>query len=78
MKKKIQIRVSTKALRCIDKAGGLDNYLLKTQEALLPGLGLDLKRRVIQAIERNQKETQTQPPSAANVPQNSSEVNKVQ
>ena len=28
---RFQVRVTTKALRCIDKAGGIDNYLLFTK-----------------------------------------------
>jgi len=30
-----QVRVSTKALKCIDKAGGIDNYILFTKKAKL-------------------------------------------
>lgn len=30
--KQVRVRVSTYALRCIDKAGGLDNYLLTVRE----------------------------------------------
>ena len=28
-----RVKVSTKALRCIDKAGGLDNYVLKLKRS---------------------------------------------
>ncbi len=49
-----QMKVTTKAIRSIDKAGGLDNYLVFTQDALLgpneDSLGVQLKRRVRSVI----------------------------
>lgn len=40
----LKIRVTTRALRCIDKAGGLDNYLLYTRDKHIASeLGLQLK-----------------------------------
>ena len=45
--KTLNIRVTTGALRCIDKAGGLDNYLLYTREANLGSeLGVELKTQL--------------------------------
>jgi hypothetical protein len=38
------IRVTTGALRCIDKAGGLDNYLLYTRDKTIGSqLGTEMK-----------------------------------
>eukprot|EP00656_Telonema_subtile_P018948 TRINITY_DN20296_c0_g1_i1.p1 TRINITY_DN20296_c0_g1~~TRINITY_DN20296_c0_g1_i1.p1 ORF type:complete len:140 (+),score=24.40 TRINITY_DN20296_c0_g1_i1:98-517(+) len=31
LEKRVEFRVTTHALRCIDKAGGLDNYLVKSK-----------------------------------------------
>lgn len=46
--RKLRLNVTTKALRCIDKAGGLDNYLLGTSPKKL-GVGRVLElRQVIQ------------------------------
>ncbi|KAF6251330.1 hypothetical protein COO60DRAFT_1561439 [Scenedesmus sp. NREL 46B-D3] len=44
---KLQLNVTTTALRAIDRAGGLDRYLLKTPDSLLySDLGSDLKFRI--------------------------------
>lgn len=47
---RVRVLASTKALRCVDKAGGLDNYLLRTNEKLLPGVGMRLKERLLAAM----------------------------
>jgi len=50
---KFQVRVSTKALRCIDKAGGVDNYILFTPEKTLDSaIGLELKKHLKKAWEK--------------------------
>ena len=47
---KLKLRVTTAAMRCIDKAGGFDSYIYHTPEHKLDSrLGIALKRR-IQAI----------------------------
>ncbi|PVI05937.1 hypothetical protein DM02DRAFT_610283 [Periconia macrospinosa] len=40
LKKRINLRVTTKVLRIIDKEGGIDNYLLKPSEARIKELGV--------------------------------------
>ncbi len=42
----VPLRVSTRALRSVQKRGGLDAYLLATDDAKLAPEGLRLKRRV--------------------------------
>ncbi|EFC50306.1 predicted protein, partial [Naegleria gruberi] len=32
---RVQLRATSKALRCIDKSGGLDNYLIETRPELV-------------------------------------------
>eukprot|EP00884_Botryococcus_braunii_P009833 jgi/Botrbrau1/18851/Bobra.177_2s0013.1 len=49
----LQLRVTTTALRCIDKAGGLDEYLLNTPDHKLASeLGVKLKARIKEVLER--------------------------
>ena len=47
---RIALRVSTRALRTVQKHGGLDPYLLATADAKLAPEGLRLKRRVRKAL----------------------------
>ena len=46
----LNLRVTTRALRTVQKKGGLDAFLLSTPDAKLPPEGLDLKRRVQRAL----------------------------
>ncbi|HEY8120636.1 MAG TPA: 50S ribosomal protein L28 [Myxococcota bacterium] len=48
--RQVAVRVSTRALRSVTKVGGLDAFLLKTEDALLPPEGLALKRDVQRAL----------------------------
>ncbi len=48
----IQVRLSTNALRTVEKRGGLDAYLLSTPDAKLPADARRLKRRIEKAAER--------------------------
>jgi large subunit ribosomal protein L28 len=48
--RRIGLRVSTRALRSVQKKGGLDAYLAKTSDAALAPEGLRLKRRVKRAL----------------------------
>mmetsp|Transcript_28470 Transcript_28470/g.93013 ORF Transcript_28470/g.93013 Transcript_28470/m.93013 type:complete len:133 (-) Transcript_28470:96-494(-) len=44
----VKVPVTAHALRCIDRAGGLDDYLRSTSDAKLgPGVALGLKRSVL-------------------------------
>jgi large subunit ribosomal protein L28 len=46
----VRLRVTTRALRTVQKRGGLDAYLLGTSDAKLPPEALELKRRLRRAI----------------------------
>ncbi len=46
LRRAVPLRVSTRALRSVQKRGGLDAYLLATDDAKLAPEGLRLKRRV--------------------------------
>ena len=46
----VRLRVTTRALRTVQKRGGLDAYLLGTPDAKLPPEALELKRRLRRAI----------------------------
>ena len=52
----VRLRVTTRALRTVQKVGGLDAYLLGTADAKLPPEGLALKRRVRKAVSGTAKE----------------------
>ena len=46
----VRLRVATRALRTVQKRGGLDAFLLGTDDAKLPPEALDLKRRLRRAL----------------------------
>lgn len=46
----VRLRVTTRALRTVQKRGGLDAYLLGTPDAKLPPEALELKQRLRRAI----------------------------
>jgi large subunit ribosomal protein L28 len=46
LQRKIPLRVTTRALRTVSRAGGLDAYLLRTDDAELAPEGLRLKRQL--------------------------------
>ncbi len=46
----VSIDVATRTLRSVQKKGGLDAYLLKTDDKDLAEEGLRLKRRVIKSL----------------------------
>jgi len=48
--RRVRLRVSTRALRTVQKKGGLDAYLLETPEAKLAPEALALKRRLRRAL----------------------------
>lgn len=53
----VRLRVTTRALRTVQKVGGLDAYLLGTADVKLPPEGLALKRRVRKAVSGSSKAT---------------------
>lgn len=62
----IDIRLTTAAMRCIDKAGGFDAYIYHTPEKKLQSmLGMALKRRLKDVID---KFGLTPPPKAVRMP----------
>ena len=48
----VPLRISTRALRTVQKKGGLDAFLLSTAEANLGEEGVRLKRQVHKRLER--------------------------
>ena len=46
----VSLRISTRALRTVVKKGGLDRFLLTTDDAKLPEPALRLKRRVRKSL----------------------------
>ena len=48
----IRMRVSTRALRTVQKKGGLDSFLLQTDDAKLEGEALVLKRKIKKQLSR--------------------------
>jgi large subunit ribosomal protein L28 len=51
----VGLRVTTRAIRTVQKVGGLDAFLVKTADAKLPPEGLALKRRVKKALQGKPK-----------------------
>jgi large subunit ribosomal protein L28 len=47
---RVALRVSTRALRTVQKRGGLDAWLLGTDDRKLPPEALRLKRRIQRAV----------------------------
>jgi large subunit ribosomal protein L28 len=50
LRRKVRLRVSTRALRTVQRHGGLDAFLMATDDAKLAETGLRLKRRVRKAL----------------------------
>lgn len=50
LRRPVALRVSTRALRTVSRAGGLDAYLLRTDDAKLAPEGQRLKRQVKRAL----------------------------
>mmetsp|Transcript_6104 Transcript_6104/g.14295 ORF Transcript_6104/g.14295 Transcript_6104/m.14295 type:complete len:83 (-) Transcript_6104:214-462(-) len=47
----VKFNVTTQAMRCVDKAGGLDNYLLGLKDGKIGSIqGLAAKRRIEAAL----------------------------
>merc|ERR1711934_58673 len=52
LEKRVEFQATTHALRCIQKAGGLDNYLLKSKHIYPGSRGDDIKKLVVEAREQ--------------------------
>jgi large subunit ribosomal protein L28 len=50
LRRTVHLRVTTRALRTVQKNGGLDAYLLRSDDAKLPPEALALKRQVLKAL----------------------------
>lgn len=50
----VRVRLSTNAIRTIEKNGGIDAYLLNSRAAALTTEARQLKRRVVKAMEKKQ------------------------
>jgi large subunit ribosomal protein L28 len=50
LRRDVSLRISTRALRTVQKRGGLDAFLVGTRDAGLAETGLRLKRRVRRAL----------------------------
>ncbi len=48
----VSLRISTRALRTVVKKGGLDRFLLTTDDAKLPEPALRLKRKIRKSLSR--------------------------
>jgi large subunit ribosomal protein L28 len=55
LRRKVPLRVCTRALRTVQKHGGLDAYLLATADANLAPEGQRLKRKVKKALAGSRK-----------------------
>ena len=51
----ISLRICTRALRTVTKKGGLDRFLLTTDDAKLPEPALRLKRKIVKTQSRGHK-----------------------
>ena len=51
----VPLRVSTRALRTVQKKGGLDAFLLKTADAKLAEPALRLKRQIKKRLEKSSR-----------------------
>ena len=59
LRRKIPLRVCTRALRSVQKGGGLDAFLLGTSDAKLAPQGLRLKRQLKRALAGGAGKAQT-------------------
>ncbi len=59
LRRKVSLQVSTRALRSVQKNGGLDSYLLSRADAELAPAGLRLKRQVKKALAGSSRKAST-------------------
>jgi large subunit ribosomal protein L28 len=50
LRRTVHLRVSTRALRTVQKRGGLDAYLIGSDDTKLPPEALVLKRQILRAL----------------------------
>ena len=55
---KLQLRVTTAAMRCIDKAGGFDSYIYHTPDKKLASeLGVAMKNRMHEMVRKDSRKS---------------------
>ena len=57
LRKNVRLRVTTRALRSVQRNGGLDAYLLSRDDAKLAPVGLKLKHEIQRALSSVRKST---------------------
>ena len=57
LRKNVRLRVTTRALRSVQRNGGLDAYLLSRADAKLAPVGLKLKHEIQRALSSARKST---------------------
>jgi len=57
LRKDIKLRICTRALRSVQRNGGLDAYLLSREDAKLAPVGLKLKHQIQKALSAPKKAT---------------------
>jgi large subunit ribosomal protein L28 len=60
LRRKVPLRICTRALRSVQKGGGLDAYLLATADAKLAPEGLRLKHQLKRALASGSEKAQSQ------------------
>ena len=55
--RRVPLRITTRALRTVQKRGGLDAFLIKSADAKLPAEALRLKRTVQRALSTPKRST---------------------
>jgi large subunit ribosomal protein L28 len=58
LRKDLKLRVCTRALRSVQRNGGIDAYLLSRRDAQLPPIGLKLKHQIQTMLSAPKKATQ--------------------
>ena len=59
LRRRVGLRITTRALRSVTKGGGIDAYLLAIDDAKLAPEGLRLKRAIKRALRGRQPSAQT-------------------
>lgn len=63
LRRRVLLRVTTRALRSVQKGGGLDAFLLKTDDRKLAPEGLRLKHQVKRALARGRRRAEVPAPA---------------
>ncbi|KAF9428904.1 39S ribosomal protein L24, mitochondrial [Podila epigama] len=63
----IRLNMTTSVIRTVDKKGGLDRYLLQTRPDLLGAKGLELRARIVEALQIKQAKKTLQNSTKLNI-----------